>query len=533
MQIIPREYQEKIARSAIEKKNTLIVLPTGTGKTLIGALIIEHFLKKGEKCLFLAPTKPLVNQHEKSLKEFFYDSGYKIIQVTGQSKREERLKLYEDNDVVVATPQTVKNDIEKTLSENEPGGILSMFSCLIIDECHRAVGNYAYTFIADKFFEQEKAEMERLMKTEKTIVGLTASPGGKYERINEIMDALKIKNVEIRTEDDPEIQKYIPKKEIKWVEVELPNEIKDAVSLLNELMDEKAETLEKLNITVSKKMPRGRLSQIFKSLMEGGYRIALAHFAVFYNAFHGVELLESESPAAYIKFLERLKERKDRVDWRFTQAANKVRNVEHPKIGKLIELIKEREGKRIIVFAQYRDQVHYIVQKLNENGISAREFLGKGKLGSAGQKKQKEAIADFAERRIQALVASSIGEEGIDIPAADTAILYEPVPSEIRMIQRRGRVGRTREGEIIILITKGTRDEVFKYVSAAKERKMKKIIKTIMEKNGAGKQDGEKEKGATKERSGKIEKRRKRDKTKKSSDEKKEIKQQTLFDYFK
>ncbi|MCX8202199.1 MAG: DEAD/DEAH box helicase family protein [Candidatus Micrarchaeota archaeon] len=520
MQIIPREYQEQIAKSAVQKKNTLIVLPTGTGKTVIGALIIEHFLKKKQKCLFLAPTKPLVNQHEKKLNEFFYGSGYKIAQITGQSKREERLKAYCESDVIVATPQTVKNDIEKTASENDPGGILYLFSCLIIDECHRSVGNYAYTYVANAFVEQGESEKKALMKTEKTIIGLTASPGGKSERIKEIMEALKIENVEIRTEQDPDLQKYIPKTEVKWVEVELPEEIKDAVSLLNELMDEKAKTLNELNVTVSRRMPRGRLSQIYRNLVENRYMAALGHFAIFYNAFHGVELLESESPMAYIKFLERLKERKNRIDWRFNQAANKVKDIEHPKITKLIELAREREGKKIIIFAQYRDQVHHIVQKLNENGISAKEFLGKGKEGSAGHKRQKETIAEFAEGKIQVLVASSIGEEGIDIPSADTAIFYEPVPSEIRMIQRRGRVGRTREGEVIILVSKNTRDEIFKYVSAAKERKMKKMIKAMAkEKKEATKKSDRSEIKIKKKSSG--------------HGKKEETIQQRIVDYFK
>lgn len=475
MAILPREYQENIAKSAIKNGDTLVVLPTGTGKTVIGALIIEHFLKNRKKCIFLAPTKPLVNQHEKSLNEFFYGSNYKITQITGQIKKEDRLHLYNQSDVIVATPQTIKNDVEKTITDENKKGILSQFSCLIIDECHRAVGNYAYTFIAKKFKEGEESD--------KSIIGLTASPGGKTERIKEIMDALSIDNVEIRTEKDADVMKYIQKKEIKWIEVELPKEISEAITLLDELMDQKAKTLDELNINVSKKMPRGRLSQIYKTLVENRYMAALGHFAIFYNAFHGKELLESESPIAYIKFIERLKERKKNIDWRFTQAANKVRNIEHPKLAKLIELVKEREGKKIIVFAQYRDQVHHIVQKLNENGISAKEFLGKGKEGVAAQRKQKETISEFAEGKIQVLVASSIGEEGIDIPSADTAIFYEPVPSEIRMIQRRGRVGRAKEGEVIILISKGTRDEIAKYISIAKERKMRRMMKGMSTKN--------------------------------------------------
>ena len=479
MKIMPREYQEAIAKSAISNGDTLVVLPTGTGKTVIGALIIEHFLKQSKKCMFLAPTRPLVFQHEKRLKEFFYDSGYKILSVTGQLKKSERNEMYKNADVIVATPQTIKNDLdnEKDLgNDSENNSFISNFSCIIIDECHRAVGQYAYTQIAKAAKEQERIGNKILL------IGLTASPGGKYDKIEEIMKALSIENVEIRTENDKDLADYVQKIRIKWIEVELNQEIKSAISLLEELMDNKIKTLKELNINVSKKMPKGRLSQIYNTLIENKYLVALAHFSVFYNAYHGIELLESEGPFAFIKFIERMKERKNRVDWRFTQAANKVRNTEHPKIDKLIELIKEREDKKIIIFAQYRDQVNHIVEILNKNGFNAKAFLGKGKEGTSAQKMQKQTLQEFGEGKVQILVASSIGEEGIDIPAADVAIFYEPVPSEIRMIQRRGRVGRTKEGEVLILVAKGTRDETFKYVSRAREKRMKKIIKGIAQK---------------------------------------------------
>ena len=515
MKILPREYQESIAKSAIANGDTLIVLPTGTGKTLIGALIIEHFLKQGKKCMFLAPTRPLVFQHEKRLKEFFYDSGYKIVPVTGQIRKSERNEFYKNADVIVATPQTIKNDLDnENADETESGSnqtFLSNFSCIIIDECHRAVGQYAYTRVAEAAKKQDEKGNKILL------IGLTASPGGNIEKIQEIMKALSIDNVEIRTESDKDLAKYVQKIEVKWIEVELNQEIKSAISLLEELMDEKIKTLNELNITVSKKMPKGRLSQIYRNLIEQKYLAALAHFAVFYNAYHGIELLESEGPFAFVKFVERLKERKNRVDWRFSQAANKVRNTEHPKMEKLMELIKERENKKIIIFAQYRDQVNHIVEILNQNGFSAKAFLGKGKGGVAAQKMQKETLQEFAEEKVQILVASSIGEEGIDIPAADVAIFYEPVPSEIRMIQRRGRVGRAKEGEVLILMAKGTRDETFKYVSRARERKMKKIIKSMAEKKKGKKND---QKTLDREES----------EYKKGQEKQKKLKQITLFD---
>ena len=77
------------------------------------------------------------------------------------------------------------------------------------------------------------------------------------------------------------------------------------------------------------------------------------------------------------------------------------------------------------------------------------------------------------------LVASSIGEEGLDIPAVDSVVFYEPIPSEIRSIQRRGRAGRFKEGEIIILVTRGTRDEYYHWSSFNREKRMKHIITSM------------------------------------------------------
>ena len=74
------------------------------------------------------------------------------------------------------------------------------------------------------------------------------------------------------------------------------------------------------------------------------------------------------------------------------------------------------------------------------------------------------------------MAATSIGEEGLDIPSVDTVVFFEPIPSEIRSIQRRGRAGRLRAGKVVVLITEGTRDEGHLHSSRKKEENMKKIV---------------------------------------------------------
>lgn len=456
MRLLPREYQQNIAQSILDKGNTLVILPTGLGKTLIAAIVIEHFLKEGKKAMFLAPTRPLVNQHSVRLKEYL---GVDPLIITGEFTQFQRKSLY-SNSLIVSTPQCIANDLKRW-------DVLEGVGLVVFDEAHRAVGRYAYTQVA-----------KAANASGAVIIGLTASPGGKTERIKEIMSSLFVDNVEIRTEEEKDVTKYVQPMQIEWKYIELTPEIQGANDILSELLDEKAATLKELGVIVSRKMARGRLSQIYKALIGHRNLAALGHFATFYAAFHGAELLETESPFAFMQFVERLKERKKRVDWRIIRAANFVKELEHPKMKVLLDLLQERKGKKAIIFAQYRDQVNHIVDVITKEGFSARPFLGKRE---GSQALQKKTIEDFAAGGFDILVASSIGEEGIDIPAVDTAVFYEPVPSEIRSIQRRGRVGRTKGGEVIVLIAKGTRDETFRWIALSRERKMRSVISGMKE----------------------------------------------------
>jgi Fanconi anemia group M protein len=77
---------------------------------------------------------------------------------------------------------------------------------------------------------------------------------------------------------------------------------------------------------------------------------------------------------------------------------------------------------------------------------------------------------------------TSVGEEGLDIPQVDLVLFYEPIPSAVRSIQRRGRTGRLDEGSVIVLLAKGTRDEGYRWSSFHKEKRMHKLIKDLQRK---------------------------------------------------
>ena len=489
----PREYQKNIAKTAI-KKNTLVVLPTGTGKTLIAILVSIERLKKypDSRILITAPTRPLNAQHKKSLEEFTDIPEEEIVLITGKIKPEKREKLYQNKKIIVATPQTIRNDLKNERLN------LKNFSLIVFDECHRCVKDYAYTYIAKKFMLQSKHPL---------ILGLTASPGGSRERIKEICKNLFIKAVEIRSEVDEDVSPYV--KEIKktWIYVELPEEFKKIKTILEEILEENLKWLKERRYIPISKPTKKMLLELQKKLMSR-YMRGSKNYSLFWAMIKSVEaikvgyaleLLETQGVFplfSYLKKLEKSKKKTDKrlfKDPRIREVSKLVeelceKEVEHPKLKKVqqvvLELVKKKPDTKIIVFANYRSTVEKINELLKLKGIKSEILVGQAIKNGKGltQKQQIEIIKRFADKEFNVLVTSSIGEEGLDIAETDYAIFYEPVPSEIRMIQRRGRVGRQVAGEVIFLITKDTRDEAYYFSALRKEKKMKKILYKMKEK---------------------------------------------------
>jgi len=145
-----------------------------------------------------------------------------------------------------------------------------------------------------------------------------------------------------------------------------------------------------------------------------------------------------------------------------------------PKMAELEHIFSRFNGKAL-VFCTYRNTVDWVTYHLNAvTGINATRFVGQSK--GMTQKEQKKVVQEFKDGKHDVLVCTSIGEEGIDISQVDVVVFYEPVPSAIRAIQRKGRTGRTRSGKCIILVTKDTADEVMLRVADRKMASMKKIL---------------------------------------------------------
>ncbi len=491
-----RLYQETIFHTTVEN-NSLVVLPTGTGKTISAVLLAAHRLnKRGGKVLFLAPTRPLVEQHKRFFNEFLEIAGGDMKVLTGKVRPEKREKEYERGMCFFATPQVVQNDIIAGRMD------LNDFSLMIFDECHRTTGDYPYSFIAEMYMK--KAKNPR-------ILGLTASPGGSKGDIKRVIDNLYIDEVEIRTEKDSDVKGYIEKVDKKWRKVELPDEFEEVKKLLEEAYKERINKLKdwdyapkgdvyrkellKLQGRLRKKISKGEDDKLMYA--------ALSKSAEAMKIEHGLMLLETQGSSSLYQYFKRL--RKEAREGK-TKAAKSVmkdgkiatafrktsslleKGIEHPKLDVLTEIVedqvKEKKDSKILVFSHYRDQVDKIVKTLEDvEGCKPGAFIGQAGDEGMSQTEQVERLEKLEEGEYNTIVATSVGEEGLDIPSVDLVVFYEPVASEIRSIQRRGRTGRQMEGKVIVLMAKDTRDEAYYWKSKHRERRMKETLKDMKTSN--------------------------------------------------
>lgn len=504
----PRLYQETIFATA-SQGNTLVVLPTGLGKTAIAMMLIAHRLTQypASKCLVLAPTKPLVDQHATTLRTHLPSLQEKIVVFTGSVAPEKRALLWKDATIIVSTPQGLENDIITNKID------LTTVAVLVVDEAHRAVGNYSYVWVTQQY--NVRTRFPR-------VLALTASPGSTIEQIQEVVTNLGIEHIEVRMDSDSDVVPYIQDVALHWEYVDLPEEFRAVQKYFKTCFESKIAEIKKIGYTDphatlgdSKtdilKLQGFLQAEIAQGNRDFGVLRSLSLAAEAMKVQHALELLETQgieplhiyladimtqARTSQVKAVQHLVQ-----DPYFRAAYTSVddlwrKNIEHPKLEKIRTILLDRFGAAVqkgytdyslILFTQYRDSGTKIVDLINniqlpnQQHLRARLFVGQAKKRGSGltQKEQLAMLDDFRNGTFDVLVSSSVGEEGLDIPQVDAVLFYEPIPSAIRHIQRKGRTGRHGEGEVIILVAKGTRDEAYRWSSHHKEKRMYRHLREL------------------------------------------------------
>ncbi len=478
-----RSYQVSMAKGCIGS-NSLVILPTGLGKTIVALQVAAEYLPKG-KILIMAPTKPLLEQHIETFTNLLAEP--KVCVLNGNITPEKRTKQVAESEVVIATPQTIANDLDEGRYD------LDDFSLVIYDEAHRAVGDYAYVRVAQHCHREMRS------------IGMTASPGANMNRIKEVCMNLDLRRVDARTETDPDVSPYMHETQVNRIDVNLPQDLADITALLSKQMDHYVGEMISLGV-MNPSWPASKthlitIQNTLQMRLASGEKTAivykgLALEAMCMKVYHAKELAETQGMTSLRACIERLeaeaKQEKggrsardvvNREEFLEVKKIAERSNVEHPKVSRVMSLVSQilqgRPESKIMVFAHYRETCDLLVSKL-----STIPFAKVGKLvGQAGnglsQKEQVEILGRLRSGEVNVIVSTSVGEEGLDISSTDAVIFYEPIASEIRTIQRRGRTGRKNDGDVYLLVTKNTMDEIAEKTSERKEEAMKANIEKL------------------------------------------------------
>lgn len=489
-----RRYQEAIAEVAAEA-NTLAVLPTGLGKTAIALRLIAEYLRRHptRSVLFLAPTRPLVVQHAESVRSSILAPA--PIVLTGAVGPAARADLLHPPQVVVATPQVVGNDLANGRFP------LETFSLIVFDESHRARGDYPYVAIARANAEGPRAR----------VLAMTASPGSQITAIREVWHNLGIERFEYRTTDDADVRPYVHAIGYETVAVTVPPEVRELGVRFRAAALRQEKALADLGLLREGAGSKRDLlllgTELHRALGQARTRgepappnlwNAVTHHAAAMKALHALELAETQGVEAVRQFLERQSSGRASPAQRaflgdpdvvLARAALADIRFEHPKIAAAVRLVNEEIARapsaRVLVFTQYRQTAERLVEELARSGkagVRAARFVGQASTeddAGMSQKQQVERLERFRAGEINCLVATSVAEEGLDIPSTDLVVFYEPVPDVIRMIQRRGRTGRVRAGRVVVLVAEGTRDVGLDRASRGKERRMHEMLERV------------------------------------------------------
>ena len=485
-----RAYQLEAVDVALSS-STLLILPTAAGKTAVAWMAIAEMLERTNGwALMIAPTAALVKQHFDDLELVFDKDSTKPISMSGAIPPSKREGMWNKGRLVVSTPQVVRNDVNR--------GLIDLSDCclLIIDEAHHSTGERAEAQVADLYLE---------LANEPLILGMTASPGSNTEKVQEICNRLRVGRIHLRTSEDNMLSEHLANLDIEELKVRVPDEIRELAEPLVRWQESIVERERRLGRYV---MPGAVTHRGLANAMERANLAvrrgqadaygSMSRIGLAMSLHHLINHLLCQGLAAAKEFLDRKETGEDaeKKNTRNLLRDSRIRSLRdslaempesHSKVGAVRRLVRERIRRdpesRIIVFATYRDTVSALeTALLNLKDVRPIQFIGQSKRASGTgltPKQQVERIESFRAGEGNVLIATSVGEEGLDIPTADLVIFYEPVASEIRTIQRRGRTGRQRDGDVVVLIAEDTRDEGARAAALRREQNMHRAVARV------------------------------------------------------
>uniref|UniRef100_A0AAZ3SQD8 RNA helicase n=1 Tax=Oncorhynchus tshawytscha TaxID=74940 RepID=A0AAZ3SQD8_ONCTS len=530
--IVLRDYQMDVARPALEGKNIIICLPTGSGKTRVAVYITKEHLdsrrKEGRpgKVVVLVNKVPLVEQHYSTEFWKFLKNKYKVERVSGDSQLKISFTdIVQKNDIVICTAQLLENYLERAHSGDDDGIKLSDLSLIVIDECHHTQKGGVYNHIMIRYLKQ-KHKNAKLKKEQKDtvaipqILGLTASPGvGGAKKIDKAeehilricanLDAYKIMTGNLgenKKEPHKRIATAEERKEDPFGDV--LKGVMNAIHIhaeLNPTCDLGTQNYEQWVVQKEQNAAKEENQKVrvcaehlrqYNEALYLGKTIRMWDAFSFLDKYFDEELKKKVAPEdeeAIIKtdterFLFTLFKGNSKVK---LQELAKLPQYENNSLAKLrtkiLHEFTSREKARGIIFTKTRRSAIALAQWVQENskfeevGVKACHVIGGG--GQSVVKpmtaaEQRDVLNKFQNAEINLLIATTVAEEGLDIAACNFVIRYELVTNEIAMIQARGR-GRAEDSSYTLVAGEGSGVAERESVNEYREKMMSKAIDKV------------------------------------------------------
>uniref|UniRef100_A0A9J8C2D8 RNA helicase n=1 Tax=Cyprinus carpio carpio TaxID=630221 RepID=A0A9J8C2D8_CYPCA len=529
--IVLRDYQMEVARPALEEKNIIICLPTGSGKTRVAVYITKKHLERKKqmgqpgKVVVLVNKVPLVEQHYKAEFGRFLKHQYSVERVSGASQLKISFpQIIEQNDIIICTAQILENSLAKAKNGDEDGIKLSQFTLMVIDECHHTKKGGVYNHIMIRYLSQ-KHKNQLLKKQEKSpvplpqILGLTASPGVggamnqqmAEEHILQVISTVLLQLLIISKRDT--IKTFCVYGMLKDPFGDVIKKIMDEIHThadLKPLCDPGTQYYEQWVVQKEQNAAKEENQMVrvcaehlrqYNEALHQSNTIRMSDAFRFLNKYHTEELKTKSSPdeegTITITDTERFlftlfKDNKAKLQELMGKPQYENNSLAQLKTSILKEF-STRERARGIIFTRTRLSAIALCQWIQENpkfdevGVRASYLIGGGdqsvvKPMTAAE--QKDVLNKFRDGQINLLIATTVAEEGLDIAECNFVIRYCLVTNEIAMIQARGR-GRAEDSSYTLVAEAGSGVAERESVNEYREKMMSTAIVKVCKMNRA------------------------------------------------
>ena len=452
-------------------------------------MLIKHLspqiLNEGKRTYFLVPLVPLVSQQANVIERH---TDLRVGQYCGTA--------YDDWDKEMWTQEWTKYDVCVMIDEIFRKILLSGFvslshiNLLVIDEAHRAVGNHPYREILRAFDGCPLEQQPRVLGLSASLISNSASP----ERIQTLIQKLEqtMRSTVETAADLRTINKYAAKPTEQTIEY-LPFNmtVSDHIravkliseSVLNFLEDVDYDSLMLQKNTISVKSLCKSIKDTLFILTSMGVWSAKQVCRLYIRELSDTVEMLCSTKSHYTAFLSAVLTALNVIEVQLSQLlkgltqSQKLLDYTSPKLLSLAQLLKNYNTCDTtsqtsnttplcgIIFTERRTVARILclwLQELTKSESSEYSHLkvdfvlGHGGSGSTAlsfmsNKKQEESLKKFRSQECNLLVATSVLEEGLDVPRCNLVIRYDLPKTFREYIQSKGRA-RAERGKYVLFV---------------------------------------------------------------------------------